>query len=130
MQYISRFHFSVNFSSMRLKITWPPTCPLLSRYRSVCDHEDSLQGLIVESTVEKFTVFSLLWINFRIFQGRSLWLKWFQKELNSSVAIISFKFVCNVWFKILIEFEIEKTKVEFLIASFLLFSWSVFTIYK
>ena len=64
----------------KFQFTCPPTCPLLSRYRSVCDHEDSLQGLIVESTVEKFTVFSLLCMNFRIFHGRSLWLKIYKKE--------------------------------------------------
>ena len=84
---INAFMFLAYLYQIFFEITCPPTCPLLSRYRSVWDHEDSLQGLIVESTVEKFTVFSLLWINFRIFHGRSLWLKLWNLKKHYCIVV-------------------------------------------
>ena len=57
------------------QLTCPPTWPSLSRPRSVCDQAEVPHGFSVLRFVVKFTVLSLLWMNFLIFQGRSLCLK-------------------------------------------------------
>ena len=65
------------FLTWKLSIepTWPPTFPWVILSRSVWDQTESLQGLIIRRSVVRLTKCSLLWINLRMFQGRSLWLK-------------------------------------------------------
>ena len=58
-----------------LSLTWAPRFPFTRRGMSVCDHLELAQGSTWERSAEKLTVFSLLWINWRMFQARSLWLK-------------------------------------------------------
>ena len=68
-------HYTIRASSL---LTWAPIFPLTRRGMSVWDHLELDQGSTCDKSAEKLTVFSLLWMNCRMFQARSLWLKLFQ----------------------------------------------------
>ena len=56
-------------------LTWAPSFPLTSLGISVWDHFEVPQGDTWVRSVLKFTVWSLLWINCRMFHAKSLCLK-------------------------------------------------------
>ena len=61
--------------SVLVILTWAPRFPFTRRGMSVCDHLEFAQGSTWDRSAEKLTVDSLLWINWRMFQARSLWLR-------------------------------------------------------
>ena len=64
-----------SWTAQFLILTWAPSFPLTSLGISVWDHFEVPQGDTWVRSELKFTVLSLLWINCRMFQAKSLCLK-------------------------------------------------------
>ena len=73
---VIEFEFDILIAQFQLgTLTWAPSFPLTSLGISVWDHFEVPHGDTWVRSVLKFTVFSLLWINCRMFQAKSLCLK-------------------------------------------------------